>query len=85
MVKIKDIEKKKKYTDLMWFDRLPTSMGTRKKTFTMYRIRVTVDPAFRWLECVSHSNGELDFYLKNLIFIDYLKMTWSRHLFLFYF
>ena len=41
MVKIKDIEKKKKYTDLMWFGRLPTSTGTRKKTFTMYRIRVT--------------------------------------------
>ena len=36
-------------------------------------------------QCVSHSNGELDFYFENLIFIDYLKMTWSRHLFLFYF
>ena len=30
-------------------------------------------------------DGELDFYLKNWFFIDYLKMTWSRHLFLFYF
>ena len=31
-------------------------------------------------------DGELDFfYFENLIFIDYLKMTWSRHLFLFYF
>ena len=30
-------------------------------------------------------DGELDFYFEKLIFIDYLKMTWSRHLFLFYF
>ena len=28
-------------------------------------------------------DGELDFYLKNDLFIK--KMTWSRHLFLFYF
>ena len=31
-------------------------------------------------------DGELEFfYLKKLIFIDCLKMTWSRHLFLFLF
>ena len=30
-------------------------------------------------------DGELEFYFEKLIFIDYLKMTWSRHLFLFYF
>ena len=36
-------------------------------------------------QCVSHSNGELDFYLEKWIFIDYLEMTWSSHLFLFYF
>ena len=36
-------------------------------------------------QCVSHSNGELEFYFEKLVFIDYLKMTWSRHLFLFYF
>ena len=29
-------------------------------------------------------DGELDFYLKKIDFI-YSKMTWSRHLFLFYF
>ena len=45
----------------------------------------SVDPAFRLLECVSHSMAKLDFYFEKLIFIDYLKMTWSRHLFLFYF
>ena len=32
---------------------------------------------------VSHSNGELDFLFEKLI--CWLKMTWSRHLFLFYF
>ena len=36
-----------------------------------------VDPAFS-AQCVSHS-------MASSIFIDYLKMTWSRHLFLFYF
>ena len=34
-------KKKKKHTDLTWFGRLPTSMGTGKKTFTISQIRVT--------------------------------------------
>ena len=42
-----------------------------------------VDPAFRLMRFPL--DGELDFYFEKLIFIDYLKMTWSRHLFLFYF
>ena len=42
-----------------------------------------MDPTFR-LICFP-LDGELDFYFKKLIFIDYLKMTWSRYLFLFYF
>ena len=42
-----------------------------------------VDPAFRLMRFPL--DGELDFYLKIWFFIDYLKMTWSRHLFLFYF
>ena len=41
-----------------------------------------VDPAFRLMRFPL--DGELDFNLKNDFFIDYLKMTWSRHLFLFY-
>ena len=30
-------------------------------------------------------DGELDFYFEKWFFIYCLKMTWSRHLFLFYF
>ena len=41
MVKIKENEKEERHIDLMWFGRLLTFMGTRKKTFTMYQIRVT--------------------------------------------
>ena len=33
--------RKKEYTDLKWFDKLSTSMGTKKRIFTMYQIRVT--------------------------------------------
>ena len=40
-----------------------------------------MDPAFRLNELLL--DGELDFYSKNDLFIK--KMTWSRHLFLFYF
>ena len=32
--------RKKEHIDLMWFDKLPTSMRTRKKTLIMYQIRV---------------------------------------------
>ena len=42
-----------------------------------------VDPAFRLMRFPL--DGELDFDLKNWFFVDYLKMTWSRHLFLFFF
>ena len=38
-------------------------------------------PHFRWLECVSHSMASSIFIWKKLIFIYYLKMNWSRHLF----
>ena len=30
-------------------------------------------------------DGELDFYLENDFYLFIRKMTWSRHLFLFYF
>ena len=40
-----------------------------------------MDPAFRLNELLL--DGELDLYSKNDLFIK--KMTWSRHLFLFYF
>ena len=43
----------------------------------------SVDPAFRLMR--SPLDGELDFLFEKLIFIYCLKMTWSRHLFLFYF
>ena len=42
-----------------------------------------VDPAFRLMRFPL--DGKLDLDLKKKIFIDYLEMTWSRHLFLFYF
>ena len=45
------------------------------------RSRHFVDPAFRLMRFPLHS--ELNFYLKNDLLIK--KMTWSRHLFLFYF
>ena len=41
-----------------------------------------MDPAFRLMHFPL--DGELDFYLKNW-FLFIKKMTWSRHLFLFYF
>ena len=44
--------------------------------------RGIVDPAFRLMRFPL--DGELDFYLKNW-FLFIKKMTWSRHLFLFYF
>ena len=34
-------KKRKENTDLMWFGRLPKSIGTGKKTFTICQIRVT--------------------------------------------
>ena len=42
-----------------------------------------MDPAFRLMRFPL--DGKLDLDLKKKIFIDYLEMTWSRHLFLFYF
>ena len=33
-------EKQKKHTNLMWFGGLSMSTGIRKKTFTIYQIRV---------------------------------------------
>ena len=41
-----------------------------------------VDPVFRLMRFPL--DGELRFYFEKFDFIDY-KMTWSRHLFLFYF
>ena len=52
-------------------------------SFTWIPSTNSVDPAFRLMRFPL--DGELDFNLKNDFFIDYLKMTWSRHLFLFYF
>ena len=42
-----------------------------------------MDPVFRLMRFPL--DGELEFLFENFVFIDYLKMTWSRHLFLFYF
>ena len=46
---------------------------------------VAVDLAFRSTSMRFPLDGELEFLFEKLIFIDYLKMTWSCHLFLFYF
>ena len=35
--------------------------------------------------CAFPTRWQARFLFENLIFIDYLKMTWSHHLFLFYF
>ena len=44
-----------------------------------------MDPAFSMARMRFPLDGETRFLFEKLIFIDYLKMTWSRHLFLFYF
>ena len=47
---------------------------------------LSVDPAFS-AQCSNAlpTRWRARFLFEKLIFIDYLKMTWSRHLFLFYF
>ena len=46
----------------------------------------SVDPAFRLNARMRFPlEWRARFLFEKLIFIDYLKMTWSRHLFLFYF
>ena len=54
-----------------------TWLKSSKQTYTI------VDPAFR-AQCVSHSMASSIFIWK-IDFYSIKKMTWSRHLFLFYF
>ena len=64
----------------------PIYIGRHVKdtNYAMYLIpEEGVDPAFRLMRFPL--DGELDFYLKNYDFYLLRKMTWSRHLFLFYF
>ena len=52
------------------------------KNFFSFSKNITMDPAFRLMRFPL--DGELDFNLKSDILLI-KKMTWSRHLFLFYF
>ena len=61
----------------------PILSNENDKIQTKNSLNMVVDPAFRLMRFPL--DGELDFLFEKLIFYLIKKMTWSRHLFLFYF